>query len=82
MNSPIVRPHVGSYREFARADEPYIALFISDIHLGSNTFKNKEWDKFTSWLNGEVDYHKEWIPNPGYLIIAGDAVDGIDSYPG
>ena len=82
VNSPIVRPHVGRYREFARADEPYIALFISDIHLGSKTFKNREWDKFISWLNGEVDYHKEWIPNPGYLIIAGDAVDGIDSYPG
>ena len=82
VNSPIVRPHVGRYREFARADEPYIALFISDIHLGSKTFKNGEWDKFISWLNGDVDYHKEWIPNPGYLIIAGDAVDGIDSYPG
>lgn len=82
VNSPIIRPHLGRYREFARADEPYIALFISDIHLGSGTFKNKEWDKFISWLNGEVDYHKEWIPNPGYLIIAGDAVDGIDSYPG
>ena len=82
MNSPIVRPHVGRYQEFARADEPYIALFISDIHLGSKTFKNEEWEKFISWLNGEVDYHKEWIPNPGYLIIAGDAVDGIDSYPG
>tara|TARA_B100000676_G_scaffold56253_1_gene55242 strand:- start:2401 stop:3831 length:1431 start_codon:yes stop_codon:yes gene_type:complete len=82
VNSPIVRPHFGRYREFSRADEPYIAIFISDIHLGSGTFKEKEWDKFISWLNGEVDYHKEWIPNPGYLIIAGDAVDGIDSYPG
>ena len=38
--------------------------------------------KFISWLNGDLDYHKEWIPNPGYLVIAGDAVDGIDSYPG
>ena len=82
VSSPIVRPHFGRYREFSRADEPYIAIFISDIHLGSGTFKEKEWDKFISWLNGEVDYHKEWIPNPGYLIIAGDAVDGIDSYPG
>ena len=82
VNSPIVRPHFGRYREFSRAEEPYIAIFISDIHLGSGTFKDKEWDKFISWLNGEVDYHKEWIPNPGYLVIAGDAVDGIDSYPG
>ena len=82
VNSPIVRPHFGRYREFSRAEEPYIAIFISDIHLGSGTFKEKEWDKFISWLNGDVDYHKEWIPNPGYLVIAGDAVDGIDSYPG
>ena len=82
VNLPIVRPHFGRYREFSRAEEPYIAIFISDIHLGSGTFKEKEWDKFISWLNGEVDYHKEWIPNPGYLVIAGDAVDGIDSYPG
>jgi DNA polymerase II small subunit len=82
VNSPIVRPHLGRYREAARSDEPYIALFISDIHLGSGTFKENEWNKFVSWLNGEVDYHKEWIPDPGYLVIAGDAVDGIDSYPG
>lgn len=82
VNSPIVRPHLGRYREVARSEEPYIALFISDIHLGSGTFKEKEWNKFISWLNGEVDYHKEWIPDPGYLVIAGDAVDGIDSYPG
>ena len=52
------------------------------INIGSGTFQEKEWDKFISWLNGNVDYHKEWIPSPGYLIIAGDAVDGIDSYPG
>ena len=82
VNSPIIRPHLGRYREVSRSDEPHIALFISDVHLGSNTFQEREWDKFISWLNGEVDYHKEWIPNPGYLVIAGDAVDGIDSYPG
>ena len=82
VNSPIVRPHLGRYREAARSEEPYIALFISDIHLGSGTFKENEWNKFISWLNGDVDYHKEWIPDPGYLVIAGDAVDGIDSYPG
>ena len=82
VNSPIVRPHMGRYREAARSEEPYIAVFISDIHLGSGTFKENEWNKFISWLNGDVDYHKEWIPDPGYLVIAGDAVDGIDSYPG
>ena len=81
VNSPIYA-HLGRYREPSRAEEPYIALFVSDKHLGSGTFKEAEWDKFVSWLNGELDYNKEWIPNPGYLVVAGDAVDGIDSYPG
>jgi len=81
VDSPIVRPHLGKYREFSRSEEPYIALFISDIHLGSRTFKKKEWESFILWLNGEVDYHRDWLPNPGYLVVAGDAVDGIDSYP-
>ena len=82
VNSPIIRPHLGRYREVSRSEDPHIALFISDVHLGSSTFQDREWDKFISWLNGDLDYHKEWIPNPGYLVIAGDAVDGIDSYPG
>ena len=34
-----------------------------------------------AWLNGDVDYNQEWIPRPGYLVLVGDVVDGIDSYP-
>ena len=44
VNSPIVRPHLGRYREVSRAEEPHIALFISDVHLGSGTFQEKVWD--------------------------------------
>ena len=33
VNSPIVRPHLGRYREVSRAEHPHIALFISDVHL-------------------------------------------------
>ena len=39
VNSPIVRPHLGRYREPSRAEEPYIALFVSDIHLGSGILR-------------------------------------------
>ncbi len=81
-NGPIVRPYQGRAREPGRAAEPWTALFISDLHIGSNTFQQAQWDRFVAWLNGDVDYHREWIPRPGYLVLAGDVVDGIDSYPG
>ena len=80
-NEPIIRPHWGRSRESARAEQPYTALFISDIHLGSLTFQSEEWQRFIAWLNGNTDIYPDWIPKGGYLIIDGDIVDGIDSYP-
>ena len=80
-NEPIVRPHWGRVRESARADQPHTAIFISDIHLGSLTFHSKEWKRFIAWLNGNTDLYSNWVPKGGYLIINGDIVDGIDSYP-
>jgi DNA polymerase II small subunit len=47
-------------------------VLISDIHLGSNTFLEEQWLRFSDWL----DDHP-----PGYLLIAGDLVDGIGIYP-
>ena len=80
-NEPIIRPHWGRARESARAEQPHTALFISDIHLGSLTFQSEEWQRFIAWLNGNTDIYPDWIPKGGYLIIDGDIVDGIDSYP-
>ena len=81
VNGPVIRPHQGRLREPGRAEEPWTALFISDLHIGSGTFQRAAWDRFVAWLNGDVDYNQEWIPRPGYLVLAGDVVDGIDSYP-
>tara|TARA_B100001750_G_scaffold48078_2_gene36236 strand:- start:1058 stop:2485 length:1428 start_codon:yes stop_codon:yes gene_type:complete len=80
-NEPIIRPHWGRVRESTRAEQPHTALFVSDVHLGSLTFQSKEWKRFIEWLNGNTDLYPDWVPNGGYLIIDGDIVDGIDSYP-
>jgi len=56
---------------------------ISDIHMGSRLFMEKEFSKFISWLNGNVSGEKE-IARVGkikYLVIAGDNVDGVGIYP-
>ncbi|MCX9013239.1 MAG: DNA-directed DNA polymerase II small subunit [Candidatus Methanoperedens sp.] len=49
------------------------AVFISDIHVGSNTFLEDAWLRFVDWL-GDVD-------DINYLLIAGDVVDGIGIFP-
>lgn len=56
---------------------------ISDIHVGSKLFLEKEFNHFLSWLNGNASSEKERkkIGKIKYLVIAGDNVDGIGVYP-
>ncbi len=58
-------------------------VFISDTHFGSKEFLQKEWDWFTSWLNGELGEGKvgEIAERIRYVVIAGDVVDGVGVYP-
>ncbi len=57
---------------------------ISDIHVGSKLFLEKEFIRFIEWLNGKIGDRKEQekVGKIKYLIITGDLVDGIGVYPG
>jgi DNA polymerase II small subunit len=55
------------------SEHPGKAVFISDVHVGSDTFLEGCWNRFTDWLS-DSDF--------SYLLIAGDLVDGIGIYPG
>jgi len=55
------------------SEQPGKAVFISDVHVGSNTFLPDAWNRFVDWL-AESD--------ASYLLIAGDLVDGIGVFPG
>ena len=53
------------------------AVFLSDLHVGSKYFMEKEFDAFTAWLDS---------PDPiarkiRFVLIAGDVVDGVGIYP-
>ncbi|MBT8171651.1 DNA-directed DNA polymerase II small subunit [Candidatus Bathyarchaeota archaeon] len=67
-----------------KASLPIYAALMSDIHVGSKKFMEKEFKKFLSWLNGEKGNKKlRYIAShTKYLVIAGDIVDGIGIYPG
>ncbi|MDD1673861.1 MAG: DNA-directed DNA polymerase II small subunit [Methanomicrobiales archaeon] len=68
----LIRPDIPITHAPFHSDHPGKAIFISDTHVGSNTFMNKEWNKFVSWVEGS---------DAQYLLIAGDLVDGIGVYP-
>ncbi len=69
----LYRPDIRIDNTPFKSEQPGSAVFISDVHVGSNTFLGECWNRFADWLS-DSDY--------GYLLIAGDLVDGIGIYPG
>lgn len=64
-------------------DEAY-AIFISDCHIGSGNFLEKNFNKFINWLNGEGcdTKQKETLKKIRYMFVVGDSIDGVGIYPG
>lgn len=56
------------------------ALFIGDIHYGSDLFLRKGFEKFIDYLNGKVSNTPE-VSKIKYLFIIGDIIAGVGVYP-
>jgi len=59
------------------------AAFISDTHVGSRNFLEKNFLKFIEWINGNLGDSKqrEEAMKIKYLFITGDTIDGVGVYP-
>lgn len=55
--------------------------FISDTHIGSKLFMEREFSNLINWLNGSVDKMQELAGKIKYVVIGGDIADGIGVYP-
>ena len=55
------------------ADRSVKAAFISDVHLGADTFAYDKWNDFIDWIRQQDDIE--------YLLVGGDLVEGIGVYP-
>ena len=64
-----------------KAPDDVYALFITDIHVGSKYFLEKQFLKFLNWLNLKSDRSRDIARKVKYLIITGDLVDGVGIYP-
>lgn len=73
----IVNPDVPANHAWERSDSGSVVGFLSDVHIGSYTFLEKNWRKMIAWL-------KENSENVGleYIVLPGDVVDGVGIFPG
>lgn len=72
----IVRPDIPIGGGMRRTDSTSWAVFVGDIHVGSNTFLEPQWKSFIEWLNTS-----EEAKDVKYIVMPGDLVDGIGIYP-
>jgi len=61
----------------ASADEAVSAAFLSDIHVGSKTFLEPQWNKMIHWFKNDP-----LAKTIKYFVLSGDGVDGVGIYPG
>ncbi|HLC54991.1 MAG TPA: metallophosphoesterase [Candidatus Nanoarchaeia archaeon] len=80
----LLYPDVPADNPLKKGMEEVYALFISDVHVGSKKFLEKEFLQFIGWLNGKVKDAKYPVPaeKVRYLFVVGDLIDGIGVYPG
>jgi DNA polymerase II small subunit len=61
------------------------AVFLSDLHIGSNKFMDSAFNRFLEWLGGQggvlSEEDEEIIRRLKYVIIGGDVVDGVGVFP-
>jgi len=72
-----------SVRKLKTIKEEIMIASISDIHVGSKLFLEKEFQKFIDWLNLKTmeEKEKQQAEKIKYLFILGDNVEGIGIYP-
>lgn len=77
----IVEPELPISHKARFCEEPVHIALLSDIHVGSYLFLEKEFNKFIDWLNLRGN-KKEVAEKIKYLLVAGDLADGVGIYPG
>ena len=79
----LILPEIPRTKELKKCSEEAYAIFLSDIHIGSNNFLEEDFNRFLSWINQETGSasQKEVASKVKYVFIVGDLVDGVGIYP-
>ena len=76
-------PDIPLTKELKKSPEEGYFVLISDTQIGNKLFLEKEFNKFISWLSGEIgtEKQKEVASKVKYVFFAGDLVEGVGIYP-
>lgn len=66
------------WRTISEDTREIYAVLLSDLHVGSKKFRRDLWENFLDWLSNSGDPEVQRI---GYIIVAGDIVDGVGVFP-
>ena len=82
MLRSVIQPDVPN-RLSSTSKKTVYAVFLSDLHIGSNKFLEGAFDRFLLWLQGRWHYEEdeELLSRLKYVIIGGDVVDGVGIFP-
>lgn len=70
-------------QELKKSKDDAYAIFLSDFHIGSNKFLEKEFKRFLKWINADLGNEEQTniAKKVKYIFIIGDLVDGCGIYP-
>jgi DNA polymerase II small subunit len=68
-------------RERKKIEDDVAIAFISDTHVGSKFFMERNFSNLIRWLNGDYEMREDLASKVKYLVMGGDVVDGIGVYP-
>lgn len=79
----IVWPDIPN-KALKKTEDNVYAVFLSDLHVGSDNFLKSKFERFIQWIRGEAgnESQKAIAEKVEYLFIVGDLVDGVGIYPG
>lgn len=72
-----ISPDIPDHLPNKSRSEAY-AVLISDLHVGSKYFMEKEFLRFLDWLSSDDD---ELVRKIKFLCVGGDIIDGIGIFP-
>lgn len=80
----LVWPDIPVVHEMNKSPLDERAVFLSDIHFGSKKFLRTEFERFITWLKGNIGNEEQQAEarKVRYIFIVGDLVDGVGIYPG
>jgi DNA polymerase II small subunit len=78
----VLQPDVPS-KVVSTSKKTVYAVFLSDLHIGSNKFMDAAFNRFLEWLSGRggMEEDEEIVRRLKYIVIGGDVVDGVGVFP-